>query len=478
MLEGKSIESISSKIKSHELKSEDVVKFFLDKIKQYNKDLNAIVSLRDETEIISEAKEKDRSIDNGNEIGLLHGMPLAIKDITDVKELPTSFGCREYKNNFPDEDSIISERLKKEGAIIIGKTNTAELAYGSQTSNRLFGSTHNPYDITKTAGGSSGGAAAAVSSGMLPLADGTDMMGSVRNPAAFCNLYGFRPTPGLIPEKRTEVSNVKYPLLSTLGGIARTPDELSIFLDAVSGRDERDPFSFDLGNTFVNASMNEKDFNEIKIGWLSNLNGDYKFENGILEMCNSSLNTLMTNPFHISIDEVNTNLFSHDLWSIWKLIRSKISYEDIKMMDHLNLDDLCDSARWEHDQGREVTDHQVDQAINNIKKYHSIINELFEKYDFLAIPSAQVFPFDINNNFPEKIGSYRLNTYHKWMEVSIIASLFQLPTLSVPVGLNNSGLPMGMQIIGKKACDLKVMSFGKKYESIFNHSKVKPPKYN
>ena len=478
MLEGKSIESISSKIKSHELKSEDVVKFFLDKIKQYNKDLNAIVSLRDETEIISEAKEKDRSIDNGNEIGLLHGMPLAIKDITDVKELPTSFGCREYKNNFPDEDSIISERLKKEGAIIIGKTNTAELAYGSQTSNRLFGSTHNPYDITKTAGGSSGGAAAAVSSGMLPLADGTDMMGSVRNPAAFCNLYGFRPTPGLIPEKRTEVSNVKYPLLSTLGGIARTPDELSIFLDAVSGRDERDPFSFDLGNTFVNASMNEKDFNEIKIGWLSNLNGDYKFENGILEMCNSSLNTLMTNPFHISIDEVNTNLFSHDLWSIWKLIRSKISYEDIKMMDHLNLDDLCDSARWEHDQGREVTDHQVDQAINNIKKYHSIINELFEKYDFLAIPSAQVFPFDINNNFPEKIGSYRLNTYHKWMEVSIIASLFQLPTLSVPVGLNNSGLPMGMQIIGKKASDLKVMSFGKKYESIFNHSKVKPPKYN
>ena len=247
MLEGKSIESISSKIKSHELKSEDVVKFFLDKIKQYNKDLNAIISLRDETKIISEAKEKDRSIDNGNEIGLLHGMPLAIKDITDVKELPTSFGCKEYKNNFPDEDSIISERLKKEGAIIIGKTNTAELAYGSQTSNRLFGSTHNPYDITKTAGGSSGGAAAAVSSGMLPLADGTDMMGSVRNPAAYCNLYGFRPTPGLIPEKRAKTSNIKYPLLSTLGGIAKTPDELSIFLDAVSGRDERDPFSFDLG---------------------------------------------------------------------------------------------------------------------------------------------------------------------------------------------------------------------------------------
>ena len=478
MIEEQSIEAITSKIKSHELKSEDVVKFYLDKIKQHNKDLNAIVSLKDENEIISEAREKDKLINNSNEIGLLHGLPLAIKDITDVKKLPTSFGCKEYRNNFPTEDSIIAERLKKEGAIIIGKTNTAELAYGSQTSNRLFGSTRNPYDISKTAGGSSGGAAAAVSSGMLPLADGTDMMGSVRNPSAYCNLYGFRPTPGLIPEKRVETSNIKYPLLSTLGGIARTPDELSLFLDAVSGRDERDPFSFDLGDTFLNTSMSEQDFNKIKIGWLSNLNNEYKFENRILEMCKSSLNTLTSSPFHISIDEVYVNLFSQDLWNIWKLIRSKISYEDIKTMDQINIGDLCLAAKWEFDQGIEITDQQFNQAINSIKKYRLIVNELFEKYDFLAIPSAQVFPFDINNDFPNKIGSHSLSTYHKWMEVTIIASLFQLPTLSVPVGLNDSGLPMGMQIIGKKENDLKVMSFGKKYETIFSHSTVRPPRYN
>ena len=136
------------------------------------------------------------------------------------------------------------------------------------------------------------------------------------------------------------------------------------------------------------------------------------------------------------------------------------------------------AAKWEFDQGIEITDQQYNQAINSIKKYRLIVNELFEKYDFLAIPSAQVFPFDINNDFPNKIGSHSLSTYHKWMEVTIIASLFQLPTLSVPVGLNDSGLPMGMQIIGKKENDLKVMSFGKKYETIFSHSTVRPPRYN
>ena len=210
MIEGQSITAISTEIKSQKLKSEDVVKFYFDKIKKYNKDLNAIVSLRDETEVISEAREKDQLIQNKHQTGLLHGLPLAIKDTVDVKDLPTSFGCMEYKIIFPAEDSIITERLKKQGAIIIGKTNTAELAFGSQTTNRLFGSTYNPYNISKTAGGSSGGAAAAVSSGMLPLADGSDMMGSVRNPAAYCNLYGFRPTPGLIPksELNLQILNV------------------------------------------------------------------------------------------------------------------------------------------------------------------------------------------------------------------------------------------------------------------------------
>ena len=478
MIEGQSIKSISTEIKSQRLKSEDVVNFYLDKINKYNKDLNAIISLRDESEVLSEAREKDQLIKNKSQIGLLHGLPLAVKDTVDVTKLPTSYGCMEYKNNFPAEDSIITERLKKEGAIIIGKTNTAELAYGSQTTNRLFGSTYNPYNISKTAGGSSGGAAAAVSSGMLPLADGSDMMGSVRNPAAYCNLYGFRPTPGLIPEKRVEPLNSECPLLSTLGGIAKTPDDLSLFLDSVAGRDSRDSFSFDLNAKFVETSMSEDDFKKIKIGWLGNLNNNYNFENGIIELCETALNILKSNPFNVSIEEVKTNLFSQDIWDIWTTIRSKISYDDIKMMKDINLDDLCFAAKWEYDQGIKISDEEFVQKIDGINRYRSVFNQLFEKYDFLAMPSAQVFPFDANISFPKKIGSHSLSTYHKWMETTIIASLFQLPTLSVPVGLNNSGLPMGMQIIGKKAHDLKVMSFGKKYESIFNHSNVKPDGFN
>ena len=148
------------------------------------------------------------------------------------------------------------------------------------------------------------------------------------------------------------------------------------------------------------------------------------------------------------------------------------------MMKDINLDDLCFAAKWEYDQGMKISDEEFVQKIDGINRYCSVINQLFEKYDFLAMPSAQVFPFDANISFPKKIGSHSLSTYHKWMETTIIPSLFQLPTLSVPVGFNNSDLPMGMQIIGKKAYDLKVMSFGKKYESIFNHSNVTPDGFN
>ena len=477
MIEEQSIEEISSNIQIGILKSEDVVKSYLEKIEKYNSDLNAIISLRSESEIFTDLK-KNKDQFKENQSGLLYGLPVALKDITDAIGFPTSFGCIEYKDYYPEKDSIVTERLKKEGAIVIGKTNTAELAYGSHTINRLYGSTANPYDTSKSAGGSSGGAGAAVSSGMLPFADGTDMMGSIRNPAAYSNLYGFRPTPGLIPENREETLNKELPLLSTLGGLAKTPNDLSLFFDAVSGSDSRDPYSFDLSDTFRNVSMNDDELKKIKIGWLSDLNRGYQFENGILEMCEKSLNILRSNPININIEEVRSELHVEDLWNIWKPIRSKISFDDIKSMELLDLDNLCHSAHWEYEEGSKVNNDLIELSIRNKKKIQQVIDTMFENFDFLTLPSAQVFPFDIKKKFPDMINSYQLDTYHRWMEVSIIASLFELPVLSVPLGLNEFGLPMGMQIIGKKGSDLDVMSFGKKYESIFNYSKIKPKNFS
>ena len=209
-------------------------------------------------------------------------MPLAVKDLTDVKGLPTSYGLPELKNNIANQNSIIVDRLIDHGAIIIGKTNTPEFGIGSHTKNKLFGVTANVFDSSKSAGGSSGGAASAVASSMIPFADGSDMMGSCRNPAAYANLYGFRPTPGLIPEKRDFKPETTSPVLSTLGCLAKTPDDMALFLDAVSGKDSADPYSFDTLSSFRDHIIKDEEFSNLRLGWLSDLISAYQIEPAII----------------------------------------------------------------------------------------------------------------------------------------------------------------------------------------------------
>ena len=249
MFENKSVHEIISIIHKKEVSVKEVVSFYLDRIKKFNSSLNAIVSIKDEEKIIKEAKDKDENFDKNKP---LLGLPLAPKDLLDVVGFPTTYGFPGYKNYFPKKNSLIVDRLVDAGAIIIGKTNTAELGVGGHTTNRLFGETSNPYNLSKSAGGSSGGAGVAVAANLLPFADGTDMMGSCRTPAAYTNIYGFRPTPGLIPDYRTNSKKDKLPILSTPGCMARTPNDLSIILDNVSGEHKSDPYSFSLKNKLIN----------------------------------------------------------------------------------------------------------------------------------------------------------------------------------------------------------------------------------
>lgn len=262
-------------IRKKEVKVEELFQEYLTNIDKLNPQLNAIVSLRDRDWIIKKAQEKDSLKQDIKIKQILFGLPLATKELFDVKELPTTYGMPEYQNAFPQNDSLIVKNLKQQGATIIGKSNMAELAIGSHTKNKLFKSSSNPYDLSLSPGGSSGGASAAVASCLIPFSDGTDMMGSCRNPAAYTNLYGFRPSPGLIPDKRAES---KYPVLTTPGGIARTPEDLSIFLDSVSGQDDEDHYSYSFEGSFRSI---EKNLNsEIRIGWLSNFVENYTFEKG------------------------------------------------------------------------------------------------------------------------------------------------------------------------------------------------------
>ena len=468
MLENQSVYEIQKNIRSRQISVKEVLEYYLDKIEKLNPKLNAIVLQKDRELLIKDAIEKD----NNKEIEKpLNGLPIAIKDLTDVVGFKTTYGFPGSKNNQPKKNSLFVNRLIDKGAIVIGKTNTAELGVGGHTINRLFGPTSNVYDLSKSAAGSSGGASSAVAAGLLPFADGTDQMGSCRGPAAYANIYGFRPTPGLISVDRTKQKN-NLPTLTTPGCLARNPDDMSILLDEIIGSDSLDKFSFDLDGLFKNQKISDKEFSAFRVGWLSNMNGEYNIEKEILEICENKLKEL--EKINIKVEELKPKINNEFLWKSWTTLRAKNIFEDTLAMNILDVNSMTYQAIWEYNKGKEINSEDIQSAIDKKQQCLNQIDLIFRNFDFLALPSAQVYPFDKNLQFPKNINGIELDTYHRWLEVFILSSLLDLPTVTIPVGFNKNGMPMGMQIIGRNKDDLNVFSFAYKYEDIFNYSKIKP----
>ena len=468
MIENQSVYEIQKNIRSRQISVKEVLEYYLDKIEKLNPKLNAIVLQKDRELLIKDAIEKD----NNKEIEKpLNGLPIAIKDLTDVVGFKTTYGFPGSKNNQPKKNSLFVNRLIDKGAIVIGKTNTAELGVGGHTINRLFGPTSNVYDLSKSAAGSSGGASSAVAAGLLPFADGTDQMGSCRGPAAYANIYGFRPTPGLISVDRTKQKN-NLPTLTTPGCLARNPDDMSILLDEIIGSDSLDKFSFDLDGLFKNQKISDKEFSAFRVGWLSNMNGEYNIEKEILDICENKLKEL--EKINIKVEELKPKINNEFLWKSWTTLRAKNIFEDTLAMNILDVNSMTYQAIWEYNKGKKINSEDIQSAIDKKQQCLNQIDLIFRNFDFLALPSAQVYPFDKNLQFPKNINSIELDTYHRWLEVFILSSLLDLPTVTIPVGFNKNGMPMGMQIIGRNKDDLNVFSFAYKYEDIFNYSKIKP----
>ena len=471
MLKNQSVNEIQKNIKSRQISIKEVVEYYLDRIEKFNPDLNAIVLQKDRELILKEAIEKD----NSKEIDKpLNGLPIAIKDLTDVVGFKTTYGFPGSKNNQPKKNSLFVNRLIDKGIIVIGKTNTAELGVGGHTINRLFGPTSNVYDLSKSAAGSSGGASSAVAAGLLPFADGTDQMGSCRGPAAYANIYGFRPTPGLVAADRSG-QNLNLPILTTPGCFARNPRDMSILLDEIVGSDSVDKFSFDLDGSFKDQNISEKEFSSFKIGWLSNMNGNYIVEKDILEICETKLKDL--EKINLRVENLKPKINTDILWKSWTTLRAKSIYEDTLAMNISDISSMTYQAIWEYNKGKEIKAEGLQIALNQKQECLNQINLIFENFDFLVLPSAQIFPFDKNIQFPKNVSDKELDTYHRWLEVFVLSSLLELPTMTIPVGFNQNGMPIGMQIIGKNKDDLKLFSFVSKYEDIFNFSKIKPKFY-
>ena len=449
---------LSASIHARRLSCSQVMEAFLARIAEINPRINAVVSLRDPDELMHEATEADRELDQGRSRGFLHGVPFAIKDLSEAKGVRCTYGSASYQNFVPDFDDIHVARIRASGAIIIGKTNVPEKGLGSHTYNPVFGVTRNPYDLTKSAGGSSGGAAAGLAARMLPLADGSDMMGSLRNPAAFNNVIGFRPTYGRIASLENELYLGQ---LSTNGPMGRTVADVAALLDIQSGYDFRDPMS--LPKTDF-ARIKPLDADGLRIGWLGDYYGYLAFEPGVLALCEAALE-----PFRAlgaTVETVAPGFDMDRLWQGWKTMRhflvsngTATDYADPEKRAQMKPELI-----WEIENGEGLSAKSVYAASMIRSDWYRYLQTLFERYDFLILPSAQVFPFDAHTHWPTEIAGRTMDTYHRWMEVVIGPSMAGLPVAAMPAGFGDHGLPTGIQIIGPPRTDRRVLEMAAAYE--------------
>ena len=446
----------------------EVMQAFLDRIEKVNSRHNAIVSLCDGDKLLREAERCDLElVRRGSSDGappFLFGIPQAIKDVVPTAGIRTTFGSPLMKDFVPMADALMVQRMKAAGCIVIGKTNTPEFGLGSHTFNEVFGATGNAFDATKSAGGSSGGAAVALATRMLPVADGSDSMGSLRNPAAWNNVFGFRPSQGRVPAWPAQDAWVTH--FGTEGPMARTVRDLALLLDVQAGYDARAPLSLACEPSFA-ARLDAAEGRATarpRIGWLGDLDGYLPFEPGILDVCGQGLARLADT--RCAIDTLRLGFAPGRIWDAWLSLRHWLLNGRIApyLIKPGNRELVKPEALWEHDQGASLSAAQVMAASVERTAFYQHALKLFENVDFLALPTAQVWPFDVTERWPKRIAGRTLDTYHRWMEVVVIATFAGLPAISVPVGFSAAGLPMGMQLIGRPRGDLDVLRLARDYE--------------
>ena len=439
----------------------EVMNAYLDQIDLLNPKVNAIVSMVDRDSLNAQAKKADQALSANETTGWMHGFPLAPKDLTATAGIPTVMGSLNLKNNITSHDSIIVERMKRSGAILIGKTNTPEFGLGSHTYNSVFGITRNAYDPSKSAGGSSGGTAVALALNMLPVADGSDMGGSLRNPAGWNNIYGLRPSRGRVPFGPT--AEVFFEQLGTEGPMGRNVPDLAMLLSIQSGYDKRAPLSLNESPEKFATSL-RRDFKGVKVGWMKDFGGYLPFESGVLDLCQSSLKYF--DQIGCQVEEVIPKFDFNKLWDCWLKLRAflisgklNIFYSNPEMRSKLKPE-----AIWEIEQGQSLKPTQVYAASEVRTAWAMEMNRLFETYDYLILPTAQIFPFDAQEHWPKSVGGKAMDTYHRWMEVIIGPTLAGLPAISLPAGFNSEGLPMGIQLIGKPGADFDVLQLANAWQ--------------
>ena len=448
-------------LKTRKVSVVEAVRAFIDRIERVNPKVNAIVTFLPEQALkTAKALDRKKSFD-----GPLAGLPIAHKDLLPTKGVRTTFGSLIYESHVPKEDHLVVQRLAAAGAILIGKTNTPEFGAGSQTFNKVFGVTRNPYDLSKTAGGSSGGAGAAVAAGMLPFADGSDLAASLRNPGNYCNVVGFRPTPGRVPGWPAANS---WDTLSVLGPMARTVDDCAFLLSAMAGPDPRAPTSLSEPGSLFSRSL-KRDFKKTRVAWSRDLGG-LPFDPRVLSVLAPQRQGLEN--LGCIVEEAQPDFSgATEAFETLRAVSFLGRYGGL-LKEHR--DKLKDTVIWNIEEGLRLTPEKIARAAQLRSELYQRMRSFLERYEYFVCPVNQLPPFGAEVEWPREIAGVKLENYLGWMKSCYYITITSHPAISVPAGFTADGLPVGLQIVGRHRADFSVLQLAHAFESATGAWKRRP----
>ena len=451
-----------ARIRRKDLSAREVMTAHLARIERVNPRVNAIVTLVAERAMANAARA-DELTARGGTLGVLHGLPVAHKDLVDTAGIRTTRGSPFYRDNVPTRDALIVTRIRAAGAITCGKTNTPELGAGSQTFNSVFGATRNPYDVTKTCGGSSGGAAVALSCGMVPIADGSDTGGSLRNPAAFCNVVGLRPSPGRVPGNSSSWSP-----LSVSGPMARSVADVALFLSAIAGHDPTSPLSIMEDGGQFRAPL-ERAFKGVRVAWWRGL-GSMPFEPEIRQTIDARRRVF--EDLGCSVEEAEPDFAGVD--QAFPALRFAANHPQYAALVRERPDWVKDTIKYEVAEAERMTAADIGRALARQARMYDESRRFFERYDYFILPVTQVAPFDVNVPYPTQIAGTPMATYIDWMRSCWYVTFMSNPAMSVPAGFTATGLPIGIQIVGRHHSEWSLLQMAHAFEQATQYGKKRP----
>jgi amidase len=451
-------------MRARKLSAREVMQAYLKQIARVNPKVNAMVTMVPEDQLMAQALAADEALAKRKWLGPLHGLPFGVKDLNETAGIRTTFGSPLHKDYIPDFDNRVVQREKAAGAIVIGKTNVPEFGLGSQTFNPVFGPTHNPYDLSKTCGGSTGGGCAALASGMVPLADGSDMGGSLRNPPNFCNVVGIRPSPGRVPNVPTSLG---WFTLSVPGPVARNVTDCALLLSVQAGYDHHSPISIEQpGDQF--AKPLEHSFKGIRVAMFKDLGLPWDPEvKAAVQAQRKVFESLGCTVIDAEPDFSDAN----ESFLMWRHWSTELAFGD-QIAAHG--DQMNEYIHWHVEEGRKLTGPQLSRIEAKRSALFQRMTNFKGEYDFFLMPVNQVLPFDVNQHYPTEIAGVKMENYLAWMKSAYYVSAAGNPAMSVPCAFSSGGLPIGIQIVGRHHDDWGVLQLGYAFEQATNVGKRRP----